>query len=186
MEQLLLGRRGGNCVWSVWSCVFGFMVLKVLDCCICSKEEIYCVSINNSLKLDFPLVQLLHTFGRCFGSDSSPYWLKMLTWYLFFLISWFVKHKNSNKMFGLWGNDSKLPFEGKSGWEIGLKGRSWMINTKELEEGIGKACYTGFAVLHRKLEIFWLPFLGGSFNICLVLKGEWMNSSVFIFTDESV
>lgn len=49
------------------------MVLKVLDCFICSKKEAFCVSINDSLKLDFPLVQFLHTFGRCFGSDSSAY-----------------------------------------------------------------------------------------------------------------
>lgn len=50
-----------------------FMVLKVFDFCICSKVEVFCVSINYSLKLDFPLVQFLHTFGRCLGSDSSAY-----------------------------------------------------------------------------------------------------------------
>lgn len=49
-----------------------------------------------------------------------------------------------------------------------------MINIKELE-GTGKACYAGFAVLHSKVEILWLAYLGGSFNICLVLKGnEWI------------
>lgn len=76
MEQLLLGRTNGNSVQYMWSCIFGFMVLKVLYCCICSKEEVFCVSINDPLKLDFSIVQLLHTFGRCFGSESSAYWLK--------------------------------------------------------------------------------------------------------------
>lgn len=47
-----------------------------------------------------------------------------------------------------------------------------MMNTKELEEGTGKACYAGFAVLHSKVEILWPPYLGGGFNICLLLKGE--------------
>lgn len=64
MEQLLLGRTSGNCVWSMWSCVFGFMVLKVFNFCICSKVEVFCVSVSYSLKLDFPLVQFLHTFAR--------------------------------------------------------------------------------------------------------------------------
>lgn len=73
MEQLLLGRTNGNSVQYMWSCIFGFMVLKVLYCCICSKEEVFCVSINDPLKLDFSIVQLLHTFGRCFGSESSAY-----------------------------------------------------------------------------------------------------------------
>lgn len=72
------------CLIYMWSYVFGFMVLKVLDFCTCSKVEVFCVSINDSLKLDFPLVQLLHTFDRCFGSDSTAYWLKNSADLLFF------------------------------------------------------------------------------------------------------
>lgn len=57
--------KGKLCVIYVAMC-FCFMVLKVLDCCISSKEEVFCVSINDSLKLDFPLAQFLHTFGSAY------------------------------------------------------------------------------------------------------------------------
>lgn len=51
-------------------------------------------------------------------------------------------------------------------------GKKLNYKYKETRGRIGKAYHAGFAVLRSRVDILWPPYLGGSFNISLLLKEE--------------